>query len=267
MRHPRAWSVVRMNRQGHEVCMERGVACEQACRDNGRNPDHRCCTWKNAKSCEGNGKGSPARSRMENCVFHIRNRDGVGQNSKGDVGFVAEADGVIGTSLLGQRGPHPQHMCGSGGVQRQCHGIRHQASLPGIVLAVRFRPMSIMDHRSGSNRAWAPGEVRAWRRAQRPSRTLRAASGGGLRPSPTAAARGAPGWCRPGRRNGPQPNQETGLRRAVINGVILSARGTRIGASPPLSALGGAGAGSRSPTGAFPPRAAVRRCAVRRSPP
>ena len=38
---------------------------------------------------------------------------------------------------------------------------------------------------------------------------LRAPLGGGLRPSLTAAARDASGCRRPGRRNGPQPNQET----------------------------------------------------------
>ncbi len=38
---------------------------------------------------------------------------------------------------------------------------------------------------------------------------LRAPLRGGPRPSLTAAARGAPTLCRPGRRNGPQPNRET----------------------------------------------------------
>jgi len=216
MRHPKAWSVVRINRQRREVCMERGMDREQVCRDNGRNPDHRCCTWKNAKPCEGDGKNSPARGRTASRVFHIRNRKSVGQNSKGDVGFVAEADGIIGTSLLGQRGPHPPHMCGSGVVQRQCHGIRHHASLAGMMPTVRLHPPSTINHRSGSDGAWAPGEVEhgAARNARR-GRYAPPPAVAALRPSSTAAARGAPEWCRPGRRNGPQPNRETSMGRAA----------------------------------------------------
>src|SRR5216683_4366889 len=43
----------------------------------------------------------------------------------------------------------------------------------------------------------------------RPSRTLRAAFGDGLRPSLTATVRDALHQCRPGRRNGLRPNTET----------------------------------------------------------
>ena len=67
--------------------------------------------------------------------------------------------------------------------------------------------------------------ARGWRRA-RPRQARCAPLRGGLRPCLTAAARGARGVVRPGRRNGPlQPNQETpptGRRGSARQGAIVT---------------------------------------------
>ena len=92
---------MQINGEGSDACKKRSVVGKQASRHNWCNPDHRRRTWKHTEPRKDDGKGRPVLGPMESGLFKLSHRDRVGEDSKGDVRHVPEANGIIGTSLLG----------------------------------------------------------------------------------------------------------------------------------------------------------------------
>jgi hypothetical protein len=80
---------------------------------------------------------------MENCLLDVSGGRCIWQDGKGHVRRVAEADCVIGTSLLSQCLPHPPYMDGSSIIKQQGNGVWHHVRLSSIFgSTVCFPPIS-----------------------------------------------------------------------------------------------------------------------------
>ena len=101
-----------VNSKGREARKHQSTDDKQGLFHNRRNPDYRRLTRKHPKSGKDDGKGCSVSGRTESGFFSRSRRNGVGQDRKGDVRGIAEANGIIDTSLFDQRSPHPPYTAG-----------------------------------------------------------------------------------------------------------------------------------------------------------
>lgn len=114
MRHPSLWTVTWVNSKGREARKQQSTDDKQGLCHNRRNPDYRRLTRKHPKSGKDDGKGCSVSGRTESGFFSRSRsrRNDVGQDRKDDVRGIAEANGIIDTSLFGRRSPHLPYTAG-----------------------------------------------------------------------------------------------------------------------------------------------------------
>jgi hypothetical protein len=185
MRHPRAGTVVRVNRNAWQRSLHGTMTVQHLRRHNRGGPQNGPRSWENAEACEGDRQGMPAGRDPLDCGAHLVGRSVVRVDRERDMRRIAKSVPVAVDVRLGKRPPPILQERGTRWIEAEGDGERHEQhrtagaqgrnwSRPQLVHVGRkatrsnsFRPACRVPVRGGS-RPWrflATLESRCHRRA------------------------------------------------------------------------------------------------------